>query len=67
MQQGVGVQTVATSNTQQYCGRLPGGGGGYSAEDEYVYVRILKQAFTKHAHVLKSQCPQVVHSQSTRS
>ena len=37
MQQGVGVQTVATSNTQQCCGRLQWG-GGYSAEEEDVYV-----------------------------
>ena len=44
-----------------------GGGGGVSAEDEYDYARILKEAFTKHAQVLKSQCPQVVHSHSTRS
>ena len=66
MQQGVGVQTVATSNTQQCCGRLQWG-GGYSAGDEYDYLRILKQAFTKHAQVLKSQCSQVVHSYSTRS
>ena len=40
MQQGVGVQTVATSNTQQCYGRLQWGGGrgGYSAEEEDVYV-----------------------------
>ena len=43
-----------------------GSGGGYSAEDEYDYVRILKQAFAKHAQVLKSQCPQVVHSYIVR-
>ena len=57
IQQGVGVHTdtVTSNNVWSCCPTLLRPfAGGFSAEDEYDHVRILKQAFTKHAQVLNA-------------